>query len=153
MESASEQLPSPEQLSSSLSLLTRHVDLFIQAWKPGVPPALSDFLPPDGDFRKTVLVELIKYDLESRWSGGIDPLFLEDYAALFPELRNPEMPLDLIYEEYHVRTNAGLEVEAEEYLRRFPVQANAIKRLLQSGESTQSASFVDQRHQETLKKF
>lgn len=153
MESASEQLPSPEQLSSSLSLLTRHVDLFIQAWKPGVPPALSDFLPPDGDFRKTVLVELIKYDLESRWSGGIDPLFLEDYTALFPELRNPEMPLDLIYEEYHVRTNAGLEVEAEEYLRRFPVQADAIKRLLQSGDSTQSASFVDQRHQETLKKL
>lgn len=153
MESASEQLPSPEQLSSSLSILTRHVDLFIKAWEQGVPPTLTDFLPPDRHFRKTVLVELIKYDLECRWSGCIDPLFLEDYTTLFPELRHPEIPLDLIYEEYHVRINAGLEVAPDEYPRRFPGQANAIKRLLQPGASTQSASFVDHRHQTTLKKI
>ena len=92
----------------------------MHAWEHHPPARIESFLPADGDLRKIVLVELIKYDLEHRWTEGADPLYLEDYSSLFAELQDPEMPLDLIYEEYHVRTNAGLEVDADEYVQRFP---------------------------------
>ena len=41
----------------------------------------------------------------------------------FPTCRKDTMPCDLLYEEFHIRRQAGEDVEIEEYQRRFPAQA------------------------------
>ncbi len=150
MEPASESVQPSNDLASSLSILAGHLESFMHAWEHEPPARIESFLPADGDLRKTVLVELIKYDLEYRWREGADPLYLEDYSSLFDELQDPTMPLDLIYEEYHVRTSAGLEVDADEYVQRFPDQAVAIRRLLDNGHPSHSLSIMNRHHIEVL---
>jgi hypothetical protein len=92
---------------------------------------LAAFLPGDPpDLRKLVLVELVKVDLEYRWQGDADRKRIEDYAREFPELAAGGVPCDLIFEEYHIRRRADSSVTPEEYLERFPEQAEELLRLL-----------------------
>lgn len=54
--------------------LDQRLNQFEEAWKRQPPPRIDDFLPPatgpstDPSFRRRVLEELIKIDLERRWS-------------------------------------------------------------------------------------
>jgi serine/threonine protein kinase/tetratricopeptide (TPR) repeat protein len=61
------------------------VQRFEQAWQTGTPPALGDFLPPDGPDRPAVLKELVKVDMERRIKAGA-PARAEDYLERYPEL-------------------------------------------------------------------
>src|SRR5882757_9932460 len=107
--------------------LTDHDELleqFEQAWQQGQPPALADFLPSkagkrpaDDAARRSLLMELVKIDLEYRWRSperktnprlsGISLPFrplLEDYVKRFPEMGTVQaLPIELIGEEYRVR--------------------------------------------------
>jgi len=74
------------------------------------------------------LAELIKVDLENRWKANRDPKPLEAYLAEFPELV-AELPVDLIYEEFHIRRQAGDDLSTEDCLARFPKQARELERL------------------------
>ena len=136
------QLGSPTQ---SWDVLTGHLQAFIDAWETDhKPPNLAQHLPPEGDgMRRIVLVELIKVDLEYRAQNNSQQTIknVEAYANEFQELcADGRFPSDLIYEEYHVRKTAGDEVRAEEYLRRFPENADELRRLLPIETSTISTA-------------
>lgn len=120
------------------------------AWDDNPPPEIAEFLPDEPNIRQAVLVELIKLDLEYRWSEGIDPMYLEDYLRIIPEHQLTDIPLDLIYEEYHVRRSAGLEVDSNEYVQRFPEQESEIRRLLDDGGTTQSLSLANRNSRKIL---
>ena len=139
----------PEQGSSQLSVptvpsdphgaasqtwraLSSQVEAWIDCWdRAESPPELAGFLPaePPG-VRKMCLIELIKVDLEYRQKRPEWRKPLERYVEEFAELAGERMPSDLIYEEFHIRRQAGEDVEAAEYFSRFPAQAGELGRLL-----------------------
>lgn len=122
----------PDETTRVWELLGQRVEALVSAWETGgEPPRLADFVPHDDPaVRHMTLVELIKVDLEYRWQHRKLPKRLEDYIADFPELAGDGIPPELIYEEYHVRKQAGDGVSREEYLERFPEQAEEAQRLL-----------------------
>jgi serine/threonine protein kinase/Tfp pilus assembly protein PilF len=66
------------------------------------------------------LIERLADDLSRRWRAGERPV-VEDYLALYPELRdNPEAAVELIYEELCLRQEYGPQAAAADVLRRFP---------------------------------
>ncbi|MEK6238923.1 MAG: hypothetical protein N2C14_29765, partial [Planctomycetales bacterium] len=112
---------------------------FVEAWDAGGdPPGLEQFLPEQPlALRRMTLIELIKVDLEYRWWDRKTPKPLEEYLEEFPELADNGPPVDLVYEEYHVRKKCGDDLQAEECLKRFPRHAEALRRLLNlQGEPT-----------------
>ena len=140
--------------------LAQRLDDFLAAWEKveapnGTPPAIKNFLPAQPPaLRRLVLVELIKTDMEKRVKveaadSSIQPTVslkrLETYAVQFPELREAatgEPPVDLIYEEYHVRRAAGESVAAKDYFQRFPKSQEGLRKLLGGeGASVSSALF------------
>lgn len=141
---------SPDDRSATIDVLTQHLETFISAWADSPPPNILEHLPTEEPHRKNVLIELIKFDLEFRWNEGYNPQYVEDYVRIFPELQAKAVPLDLIYEEFHIRKNAGLKVDSSEYTQRFPQHRESIKRLLDGGGSTQSLSLLNRDSQEFL---
>jgi serine/threonine protein kinase len=112
-------------------VLSDRLEAFIKAWEEETAPAIERFLPADPpELRAMALVELVKVDLEYRWRPGGQPKRLEDYAQQFIELAGGGMPCDLIYEEYHVRKQAGETIATREYFERFPHQSAELGRLL-----------------------
>jgi len=112
--------------------LAERIEAFIAGWESGELPGIATFLPPPEPLvlRRMVLVELIKVDMEQRASRNMRRS-LEEYAAEFPELLDEgEPPCDLIYEEFHVRRQAGENPSPREYYERFPRSSEALKRLL-----------------------
>src|SRR5437762_3944615 len=58
-------------------------------------------------FRAAVLTELVKVDLERRWSAG-DHLPVEDYLSRFPELsQNADTLAEIVQQEYLLRSRGG----------------------------------------------
>ncbi|MBX9791607.1 MAG: serine/threonine protein kinase [Pirellulales bacterium] len=112
-------------------VLSDRLEAFIMAWEEETAPAIERFLPSEPpELRAMALVELVKVDLEYRWKPGGQPKRLEDYAKQFDELAGAGMPCDLIYEEYHVRKQAGETIATREYFDRFPHQTAELGRLL-----------------------
>jgi eukaryotic-like serine/threonine-protein kinase len=111
--------------------LAERLERFIQTWEQGQEPTISPFLPAEPPaMRRLVLIELIKVDLEQRTTRGRG-LRLEHYAKDYPELlEDGEPPCDLIYEEYHIRRTAGQEVSPQDYYKRFPKSAAALRRMM-----------------------
>jgi serine/threonine protein kinase len=121
-----------EHASHTWNLLADRVQAFVRAWESGAePPDVAAFAGSDSpSVRRLVLVELIKVDLDYRWSRGRGPRRLEDYLAAFPEVCLGGPPCDLLYEEFHVRRRAGDAVDPNDYLARFPDRAEELGRLL-----------------------
>jgi tetratricopeptide (TPR) repeat protein len=65
--------------------LERLIAGFEDAWKRGERPAISDYLPAGGAFRRAVLCELAQTDLEYRWRAG-EAVGADEYLRRFPEL-------------------------------------------------------------------
>ena len=109
---------------------------FEAAWNEG-PVDLAAFAA-ERSVGREALIELVKIDLERRWrraaeagatlaslgaasEGGQERRLLEDYFRELPELGAPESaPLELVVEEYYVRTRWGDAPAAEAYSERFP---------------------------------
>lgn len=119
-----------ETVSQVYARLGELADRFIQAWEEQGQPELADYLPAAGPVRRLALVELIKIDLEFNWLGEGSPRYIDDYRTAFPELDEGGIPSDLLYEEFHLRREAGLQVEPDEYLQRFPENAEQLRRLM-----------------------
>ena len=105
------------------------------AWESGIgePPLrvlLAESRNFDRDQRRIILIELIKADLEYRQAPDRKRRTIEDYLAEFPELREPAIPSELLFEEFHLRKQAGEAVEPREYYRRFPEIASELARML-----------------------
>src|SRR5579872_331831 len=119
------QVPSTTQIWDAVA---ERLEAFASAWETADgPPNLAAFLPAEpNQIRCILLVELIKFDLDSRLQRGLDRS-LEDYAREFPEL---ELPADLLYEDYQLRRRAGQTPDPQEYYKRFPERAEELARLL-----------------------
>jgi serine/threonine protein kinase/Flp pilus assembly protein TadD len=81
---------------------------------------LAEFLPgPDHPHYQTILVELIRVDLEMHWSRGRRKR-IEDYFQDYPHLRDDrEAVSGIAYEEYRLRCRAGERPAPGEYRDRF----------------------------------
>ncbi len=133
-----------DQHEHTLDIVSHHVERFLEAWeKSSDAPRLSDFAPPQGQLRRLVLVELIKIDLEYRWQERNLPKRIVEYLAELPELAEGGVPVELIYEEFHIRRNCGFRVEVQDYLREFPQQADELLRLLGLNQPYTSTSMRD----------
>jgi hypothetical protein len=103
---------------------------FDQSWHEGRLAEQARALPPDSPLRGPALVEMVKIDLERQWQRGRQAS-LQDYLDAYPELGDTDsVPLDLIQTEYEVRRQFGAPAEAEDYARRFPGQAAAVRQAL-----------------------
>jgi serine/threonine-protein kinase len=115
--------------------LEQRLNEFEEAWSHSTSPPLDDYLPGSGTgpaYRRRVLEELIKIDLERRWSGTDDDATippsangalparprLENYLQQHAELGT--LPsIELIGEEYRVRQLLGDRPGHAEYAARF----------------------------------
>ncbi|TQM33009.1 serine/threonine-protein kinase [Nocardia bhagyanarayanae] len=108
---------------------------FEEAWRDApTPPDLPTFLPDSPAIRRVSLIELIKVDLVNRWSRNTEPKRLAEYVEELPELRTWPLPPDLIYEEFHVRRQAGSSVQVGEYTAAYPAQAQELSEMLATDE-------------------
>ena len=130
--SGTEIVAASEHSTGTWDVLAGRVQAFIQAWEAGgEPPDVAAFAAGESAaLRRLILVEIIKVDLDYRWSRGRQPRPLGDYLAALPELSEGGPPCDLLYEEYHVRKRAGDPVDPQDYLARYPDQAAELGRLL-----------------------
>lgn len=120
-------------------VLSAHVDALRDAWETG-EPKLATFLPEGtAAMRRLVLIELIKADLEQRIVRGVSVRQVEAYVGEFRDLVG-DVPCDLIYEEFHLRRQAGHAVALGEYAARFPHKARELARLVGEPETRGSAT-------------
>ena len=138
--------PGLENSDAAWEELSRRIDALAIAWSEGgEPPPLGEFLPTGPPLRRMVLIELVKVDLEHRWRSAGHRKLLEDYCRQFPELEAGEgLPADLIYEEYHVRRQAGEQVDLRDYRERFPLQGTNLEQLLQTESPQLTTALVSQ---------
>ena len=121
------------------------VDEFVEAyelaWRREAAPKLADFLPPPGHpQRREVWLELVRVDLELRWDQGC-PKALDDYRHGFPDLLDdPQSLAQVAFEEYRMRRQAGEEVTAEEYGRRYGIPTQDWPTLSQGNGTSRSGS-------------
>jgi eukaryotic-like serine/threonine-protein kinase len=112
------------------------VDVYIRAfeaaWDSGEPDDLGAFLPEDGDpLRDKVLVEIVRVDLELRWTRG-RPRPLADYQSSFPQLFRDRVSLsEVAFEEYRLRRLRGEDVTPNEYAIRYGAEVESWPALTQ----------------------
>jgi serine/threonine protein kinase len=125
--------PNPtEPATRAWAAVGERLESFARAWDAGAdPPDPAAFLPPGPRaMRRLILVELVKFDIERRLQcGAARPV--EDYLRDFPELADGGPPCDLLYEDYHLRRQAGETVDPGDYFRRFPGRAGELARLFE----------------------
>ncbi len=129
MSPASDVLPI-EEASTMWRQLAQRVERFVQEWETtGTPPSIAEHLAGSTlAARKMTAVELIKIDLEYRWLQHKQPRLLEDYLREFDFLAE-DLPVDLIYEECHIRRQAGETFQPDDVYRRFPKYEKELRRL------------------------
>lgn len=133
----------PQFADDEWSQLEAILESFLAAWEESeTPPALAEYLPPCGPpVPNRLVVELLKVDLEQRWQRGLRRL-IEDYRHEIPDL-DQRITGALIFEEYHVRRQAGDEVTPTEYFHRFPRHSGELERLFRIDPVLRSTIMVD----------
>ncbi len=134
--------PAPDADADIWAVVTDRLEAFAAAWDAGgTLPDIAKFLPPDSPaVRRLTLAELIKYDLDRRLEKGVARP-IEDYLRDFPELvADGGPPCDLLYEDFHLRRQAGQPADPADYFKRFPGQAADLERLLGDDAPTHSTS-------------
>ncbi len=128
--------PVPED-DALWALVAEKTDLLVAAWD-NDPAAGAPFADLIGDvperYRRAVICELVKVDLEMRWRDSKKGHPLEYYLKMFPEIMaEGNIPVDLIYEEYQIRNAAGNGVTRDQIASRFPRQIVQFDRLAGTG--------------------
>ncbi len=133
-----------EMADEAWDQLAGWLEQFAAAWKDqGQPPELSGFAPSEpAEIRRLTLVELVKLDMEYRVEADHPRRLIEEYCETFPELAADGIPVDLLYEEFHIRRNAGESVEPQEYCQRFPHEYASLQQLLQLNTSSGTTSLL-----------
>ncbi len=130
------------------------IETFSRAWTESqIPPMIADFLATyDESWRTSLMVELVKIDVEQRWRRGV-PRLIEDYAAELPELQQQISP-ELVLEEFRARRLAGDLINPSEFTDRFPQLAESLEKLVALDPTLQSLveTIVNTRvaHQDSL---
>ena len=124
-------------------MLAEQINGLVAAWESSAShPDLGDYAPAGPPpVRRLALIELAKVDMENRHRRGLTDWSVEQYVHRFPELGADDgVPCDLVYEEYHLRLQAGEKVVAADFFKRFPGQADQLRRLLGLDESARTTS-------------
>ena len=120
------------------------IERFCVEWEDHkTPPELQGFVPPESSqTRRLTLIELVKVDLEQRWTRKTDPKSVEQYLDQWPELKEPDgaAPCDLVFEEFHIRRQSGEDVRLSEFVARFPALTDRLKRLMGQADSVEASS-------------
>ncbi len=111
-------------IPSATSSIDEFIERYEQARRQGTA-SIEKFLPPaDHPQFRTILVELIRVEMEHDWRSGVQRR-LTDYQARFPEIfRDPKCRGDLAYEEYRLRLASGERIHRDEYAERFQVDVS-----------------------------
>jgi tetratricopeptide (TPR) repeat protein/tRNA A-37 threonylcarbamoyl transferase component Bud32 len=111
-------------------------DRFEDAWERGERPVIEAYLDVEAALRQAVLVAIIHVDLERRLAAH-EEVCVERYLERFPELMaSPIIIVDLITAEYRLR-RGGPGLTQDDYLRRFPDLAEALRaRLAEANHTT-----------------
>jgi WD40 repeat protein len=111
----------------------RCIDRFEEAWQQGRVPVIEDHLPPGGELRAAVLVELVHADLERRLERG-EAVQVETYLRRYPELATDSaVVLDLITSEMALRSELGQATSLDDYVNRFPQLSEQLRDCLPQG--------------------
>ena len=123
---------------------------FVAEWRADSPPNLAAYIAElSTDSRRSVLLELVRIDLERRWrcfgKQATDAFpqtpSVEDYVARYPELgAAEELPVEILVDEYHIRQRWGDAPSPESYCQRFPTRSAELTTLL--GEASASEETV-----------
>jgi len=122
------------QTTQAWDELAGHLYGFVEAWaKQQGPPVLRKFLPEEGEStRHPALIELIKVDLQHRWTRNIGKQ-VEEYIVEFPELiADGAFPADLVYKEYLVRRQREEGLLPKDFYSRFPKYEPQLRRVFGS---------------------
>ena len=152
-------LLSLDDAGRSWSLLSTRLDQFIEAWECAVngdaaSPEIAEFLPPDGPavLVNELLLELVKVDLDYRWTRDRLPRRVEDYALELPQLAGI-VTADLLFEECRLRKKAGERVEMAEYRTAFPSCADELERLWKLEDTSPQGSSAQHATRRVLDRF
>ena len=122
------------------------IERFCVEWEDcRTPPDLQAFVPLESSkTRRLTLIELVKVDLEHRWTRQTDAKSIEHYLDQWPELKEPDgtAPCDLVYEEFHIRRQSGEDVRLNEFVQRFPALSDRLKRLIGQADSVEASSML-----------
>jgi hypothetical protein len=116
-----------------------------RCWHEGRLAECARALPTASPLRLPALIEMVKIDLERQWQTG-RRVSLQGYLDAYPELGSAHtVALDLIQAEYEVRLQFGDLATVEDYARRFPGRAAAVRQALRqaSQDETARAAFLD----------
>ena len=102
--------------------LDDYVEAYEAARESGAHLDVADFVPPaDHPQWSETIVELVRVDLEYRWTSG-HGRSVEQYQGMFPEvLRRGENLEKVAFEEYRLRRLAGECVTRDDYRQRFAI--------------------------------
>ena len=104
---------------------------FDRDWSAGQFVAVLEQLPPAGHpLRASALLGLVRVEIERQWQNGGEAR-LEDYLERCPELGTLDtVSVSLILQEFRARQRYGTAPNLDEYARRFPRQADELRRLV-----------------------
>jgi len=152
----SETTPGLDSTENQLALdtLTEAMEQFVADWEAEQrPPDLHQYLSVTESMPGFLLNELIKIDLEFRWQRFNFPKRLQEYIADFPQLKTESLPVDLLYEEYHLRRQNGFEVDPDEYLGYLPTASPQLQQLFDLDHAYQTTSLFQQKRPQTVQQF
>lgn len=123
--------------------ITDPVEAYEQRWANGQRPDLAGFVREVGPLPLAQLSAVVLADQRRRWQesepeGTVRPgaptfqpdesMWVETYFKQFPELHaDGEIAVDLIFHEFLLREKLGTSPALDEYVRRFPQHAEAMK--------------------------
>src|SRR5512135_754372 len=97
---------------------------------------MHELPPSESAARLPALIEMVKGDIQQQWQEGRQ-VGLETYLRFLPELGSPDtIPTDLILAEYEARRRSGAPAELDEFERRFPRQAEALRQMVDPAQIT-----------------
>ncbi len=109
-------------------------------WQQEKRPDLEDFLARVGPLSPAQLGAVLRVDQRQRWQAG-ERVPAEDYLRRHSEVgADPELALDLVFNEFLLREQLGERPEPEEYLRRFPEFASVLREQIELHRAMRSDS-------------
>jgi tetratricopeptide (TPR) repeat protein len=118
-------------------------DRLRQLWREGRLPDLDDFLAAVGPLSAHTLGAIVRVDQAARWCKG-EPVLVEDYLRRFPAVASdPGETGQLILNEFILAESRGRSPDPEEFLRRFPAHADALRPQLDWHRSVTTRGTVD----------
>src|SRR2546423_821251 len=96
-----------------------------QLWRQGQQPDVESFLARAGPLTPSQVAAVLRVDQRERWRAG-QKIAVETYLERHPEIAEASDAVDLIYNEFLLREQAGEKATSESLVRRFPQFAETL---------------------------